>query len=382
MQAAPEKPAVVTPMSGMTLSMDTLRDWLDQGRPVTVLDVRPSDQHAEWAIPGSVHVEAYEALKANDPGALLEVRLPQDRPVVTVCGMGHTSAIAAQQLRDRGYEAFTLIGGMKAWSLAWNSADVHLNNDSVRVIQLRRTGKGCLSYLIGGQDRAAVIDASVAPEVYLDLASRAGWKITDLLDTHVHADHLSRSRQLSKLCGATLWLPEQRRVNYRFAPVRDGETIQVGAAQLAPLRTPGHTPESTCYLLDGKLLFTGDTLFLAGVGRPDLEATADGARLRAEHLHTSLRRILSLPPETLILPGHVSHPVPFDGVPLYARLAEVRERVQSLHLPVGDFMAWILGRIPPTPPNHHQIVQLNEQGLWPEGDLTDLEAGANRCAIA
>ena len=251
-------------MSGMTVSMDTLRDWLDQGRPVTVLDVRPSDQHAEWAIPGSVHVDAYEALKANDPDALIGVRLPQDRPVVTVCGMGRTSAIAAQQLRDRGYEAFTLIGGMKAWSLAWNSARLNLDSGLVRVIQLRRTGKGCLSYLVGSQDQAAVIDASVAPEVYVELAGRAGWRITDVLDTHVHADHLSRSRQLSELCGATLWLPEQRRVTYRFAPVRDGEIIQVGAAQLAPLHTPGHTPESTCYLLDGKVLFTGDTLFLAG----------------------------------------------------------------------------------------------------------------------
>jgi glyoxylase-like metal-dependent hydrolase (beta-lactamase superfamily II)/rhodanese-related sulfurtransferase len=372
----------VEPMNGMTIDMDTLRDWLDQGRPVTVLDVRPSDQHAEWAIPGSVHVDAYEALQANDPGALLGVRLPQDRPVVTVCGMGRTSAIAAQQLRDRGYEVFTLIGGMKAWSLAWNSARVNLDGGLVRVIQLRRTGKGCLSYLIGSQGQAAVIDASVAPEVYVELASGAGWKIADVLDTHVHADHLSRSRQLSKLCGATLWLPAQRRVNYRFAPVRDGETIQVGAAQLAPLHTPGHTPESTCYLLDGKLLFTGDTLFLAGVGRPDLEATAYGARLRAEMLYDSLQKILALSNETLVLPGHISHPAPFDGVPLYARLAEVRQQVQSLRLPVNDFVSWILGRIPPTPPNHHEIVQLNEQGLWPEGDPTDLEAGANRCAVS
>lgn len=101
-------------MTDMTVSMDTLRDWLDQGRPLTVLDVRPSEQYAEWAIPGSVHIDAYEALKVNDPGALLGLRLPQDRPVVTVCGMGRTSAIATQQLRDRGYEAFTLIGGMKA----------------------------------------------------------------------------------------------------------------------------------------------------------------------------------------------------------------------------------------------------------------------------
>jgi glyoxylase-like metal-dependent hydrolase (beta-lactamase superfamily II) len=271
---------------------------------------------------------------------------------------------------------------MKAWSLAWNSARLNLDSGLVRVIQLRRTGKGCLSYLVGSQDQAAVIDASVAPEVYVEFAGRAGWRITDVLDTHVHADHLSRSRQLSELYGATLWLPEQRGVTYRFAPVRDGEIIRVGAAQLAPLHTPGHTPESTCYLLDGKLLFAGDTLFLAGVGRPDLEATADSARLRAELLHASLQRILALPAETLILPGHVSHPTPFDGVPLYARLAEVRDQVQSLQLPRSDFVTWILSRIPPTPPNHQLIVQLNEQGHWPEGDPTDLEAGANRCVVS
>jgi len=257
-----------------------------------------------------------------------------------------------------------------------------LETDSVRVIQLRRTGKGCLSYVVGSRDRAAVIDASVAPEVYVDLTSRAGWQITDVLDTHVHADHLSRSHPLATLCGATLWLPEQRRVSYRSAHVRDGEIIQVGDARLTAIHTPGHTLESTCYLLNGKVLFTGDTLFLAGVGRPDLEATADGARLRAELLYASLQRILALPAETLILPGHVSQPVPFDGVPLYARLAEVRERVQSLQLSMSDFVTWILGRIPPTPPNHHQIVELNEQGLWPEGDPTDLEAGANRCAVS
>ncbi|MCI0422564.1 MAG: hypothetical protein L0312_25650, partial [Acidobacteria bacterium] len=74
-------------------------------------------------------------------------------------------------------------------------------------------------------------------------------------------------------------------------------------------------------------------------------------------------------------PGHVSHPAPFDGIPLYARLAEVRERVQSLQLPVSDFVTWILGRIPPTPPNHHQIVQLNEQGLWPDLAKGDIAKG-------
>ena len=125
-----------------TIEVETLREWLEQGRPVTVLDVRPAHERAEWAIPGSVHIDAYEALKANDPGALSGVELPGDAPVVTVCAAGKTSRTAAEQLRRRGVPAVSLRGGMKAWSLAWNSAEVALSNDNARVIQVRRTGKG------------------------------------------------------------------------------------------------------------------------------------------------------------------------------------------------------------------------------------------------
>src|SRR5689334_20223888 len=81
---------------------------------------------------------------------------PTDRPVVTVCAAGKTSQIAAEQLASRGLQVFSLEGGMKAWSLAWNTAEVPLPRSSVRVIQVRRTGKGCLSYLIGDGETATV----------------------------------------------------------------------------------------------------------------------------------------------------------------------------------------------------------------------------------
>src|SRR6266699_6763594 len=154
-----------------TIDVETLRRWLEEGRPVTVLDVRPAAERAEWAIPGSIHVNAYEALQAHDPAALADVDVPSDGPVVTVCAAGKTSMIAAEQLAARGVEALSLEGGMKAWSLAWNATEVPIPGRSVRVIQVRRTGKGCLSYLIGADEEAAVIDASIDPQVYLDLAA-------------------------------------------------------------------------------------------------------------------------------------------------------------------------------------------------------------------
>jgi rhodanese-related sulfurtransferase len=120
----------------------TLRDMLERGERVTVVDVRKGEDHADWSVPGSVHVDAYDALNAGDERAMEGLELPDGAPVVTVCGRGRSSAVAAEQLRRRGYEAFSLEGGMGAWILAWNTADVPLPEARAEVVQMRRTGKG------------------------------------------------------------------------------------------------------------------------------------------------------------------------------------------------------------------------------------------------
>ncbi len=363
-----------------TISVDDLRELLEKGDPVTLLDVRPVEEWDDWRIPGSMNIDAYAALQDNDPQALAGVDLPAERPVVTVCGAGVTSLTAARQLQERGYRAQSLAGGMKAWSLAWNSADVPLETEKTQVIQLRRTGKGCLSYLVGSRDEALVVDASLPSEVYMTLAQERGWHITKVIDTHIHADHLSRGRPLAGMTGATLYLPQNRRAS-DYAPLRDGETLQVGAATLQVLGTPGHTPESASYLLQEQALFTGDTLFLEGVGRPDLEAGADEAQERARTLYGSLQRLQELAGNVLVLPGHTSEPVAFDGAPIAATMKQIREQVARLHLTESAFVEWILANLPAPPPNHSRIVALNESGEWPDGDVTELEAGANRCAV-
>jgi len=364
-----------------TIDAETLRSWLEEGRQVIVLDVRSAADRASWAIPGSLHVDAYAELKAHNAHALDGVSLPADVPVVTVCNSGYTSQIASKQLKARGIEAHSLEGGMQAWSLSWNTAEVPLSGSSARVIQIRRVGKGCLSYLIGSQDKAMVIDAALRPEVYLDLAQSRGWSIVAVLDTHIHADHLSRSRVLAERSGATVYLPNQERVSYPFTALRDGSTIKVGAVALTAMQTPGHTLESMSYLLDRQALFTGDTLFLQGVGRPDLHASAEETQEHAHLLYQTLQHLLALPEDTLILPGHSNTPMPFDKIPLTASLSDLRNQVKLLQLSESEFVETLVARIPPVPPNHERIIELNQAGRLIENPI-ELEAGANHCAIS
>ena len=288
--------------------------------------------------------------------------------------------MATGMLRARGVEALTLEGDMRAWSLAWNTAQTTISG--CEVVQVRRTGKGCLSYIVESDREAVVIDASVDADVYSRLLRERGGRAVAVIDTHIHADHLSRSRQLAELKGVELGLPAQGRTRYGFRPLSGGDRITFGSAELEAIQTPGHTPESTSYLLDRTAVFTGDTLFLAGVGRPDLESVGgEESASRARLLHKSIAKLLELPATTLVLPGHVSEPVEFDGRLLATSVANIRDTLGLTRLKPTSFVEAVLARIPPRPPNHSKIVELNERGELPD-DPSELEAGANRCAIA
>jgi glyoxylase-like metal-dependent hydrolase (beta-lactamase superfamily II) len=368
------------------ISPEQLRDALEAGKPLTLLDVRPSAERADWAIPGSRHVDAYQSLWEGNRNVIRDAAadLPRDRPVVTVCARGRTSMLAADALQELGFTVYSLTGGMAAWSGAWNTADVQLPRGDATVVQVRRVGKGCLSYLVGSQRQAAVVDPSVDPAVYTSLAERRGWRIVAVLDTHVHADHVSRAYELAEAAGVPIYLPQQQRVTRPFTALKDGDTIAVGAVKIRTLRTPGHTQESTSYLVDDVAVCSGDTLFLTSVGRPDLAAAAaDEPRQRAIALYRSLReRLFTLPDDMVVLPGHSSAALPFDAVAHAAPLFRVRSDVTLASLGETDFVSAVMARIPPTPPNHLQIVRINEGREQLPADRVDLEAGGNRCAVS
>ncbi|WP_038029700.1 MBL fold metallo-hydrolase [Thermonema rossianum] len=167
------------------------------------------------------------------------------------------------------------------------------------------------AYYIQSGDEAVVIDPLREPDPYIQMAQKHGAKIKYVFETHFHADFVSGHLDLAKKTGATIVYGPTAQPNFEAYIAKDGEEFKVGKVTIKALHTPGHTMESTTYLLiddEGKevAIFTGDTLFIGDVGRPDLAVKTDLTKEDlAGHLYDSLRnKIMPLPDEMIVFPGH------------------------------------------------------------------------------
>lgn len=174
------------------------------------------------------------------------------------------------------------------------------SRDGFRFLQMHLGGDRNFCYLLGdaGSGRAAAVDPGFGPERLLDIANENGLTIRHILVTHGHADHIGGAGRLIELTGADLHAgPEDRVAD--AAPLSDGDRIALGRFEVQALRTPGHTAGHFCYLFEGNLV-TGDLLFCGKVG-----GTGDhfpGSSAEAEW--DSLQRLMQLPEETGVFPGH------------------------------------------------------------------------------
>ena len=168
---------------------------------------------------------------------------------------------------------------------------------------------GCSSYFIASRQsrQAAVVDPQLDIVPYLDLAAERGYTITHVIDTHLHADHVSGNRALAGATGARLYLEESADVVFPFTPLRDGEELFLGEHLcLRVLHTPGHRPESISLLVvnsdrspEPSMVLSGDTLFVGDVGRPDF-----GGEAGAQEEYDSVQRLLGLADYVEVFPAH------------------------------------------------------------------------------
>lgn len=225
------------------------------------------------------------------------------------------------------------------------------------------------SFLVGCDrtKQAVVIDPRRDASVHEAAARQLGVKIIAAIETHVHADFVSGARELAE-AGVRVYAGPGAELEYGHHAVRDGETLFIGDLTLTFLHTPGHTPEHISILAEApgqpSRLFTGDLLFVGGVGRPDLLGAAQTRRL-AHQLFDSLQRIMALDDRIEVHPGHGAGSLCGAGIGKEPSSTIARERNQNAMLQYHDrdaFVAAVLADIPDTPPYFARMKRVNTAG--------------------
>ncbi len=233
----------------------------------------------------------------------------------------------------------------------------------------------CASYLFGCTTHGAL--AVVDPHVdlvdgYLAAADAVGQPIVAVFETHVQADHVSGLPGLVAHTDATAYLPARAGVDFAHTPLADGEVVELGNTRVRALATPGHAPAHHAYVVSDLrrgsdepwLVFTGDSLLIGDVGRPDLHVAGDPEG-QARILHASLRRLLQLADGVVVLPSHYGGSVCGRGLSANPISSIGFERAHNPMLAYPDadaFAAALISDRPERPADQAQIVAANRRG--------------------
>jgi glyoxylase-like metal-dependent hydrolase (beta-lactamase superfamily II) len=290
-------------------------------------------------------------------------------------------------LAEEGVETRNLEGGTAAWAeLLIPKPLPHLPEGMVGW-QIHRPAKACLSYLIGVPGAQAVlVDPARFAQPYLDLAASAGMTITHIIDTHVHADHISGGPEMAEAIGAVYHLPLEDAggsVPFPNTPLVDGEELDLGGASIHTfaIKMPGHTPGTTCIHVPGHFILTGDTVFVRGVGRPDLTGKAE--ELAKELYHTVHNKLQPLDPSTMVLPAHwtLTDELGPDGL-VRTTLGKVFESTLLSEDDLVEFVQEIVTSLPSAPDTYDTIRLVNSGKKVSAEEIDFLEIGKNQCAAS
>ncbi len=375
------------------ITVDRLIEKSDAGEPFLLLDVRNDDEYEAWKVEGRrsiemLHIPYFDFVEDPD----LVARVPSDRrEVLVLCAKGGSSEFVAEMLREAGVNAMNVEGGMIAYGDYLQPVRVPLDADEAdrfEIWQLNRRGKGCLSYVIRCGAEAVVVDPSRNVREYDRFVERLGARIVRVFDTHAHADHLSGGPELARLSGVSYFVSagDGGALKHEVNPVRDGEEIRLGGGSGVVIRvmeTPGHTPGSTSFLIGRRHLLTGDTIFVSGIGRPDLGGyVAEWSRALYQTLH---ERIGVLPDEVVILPAHYSgvSEIRDDGV-VAGLLGEIRRAVPELQLRNEEEFVEAMKSAVSTPPEIYTRIIETNLGAWQVAaeEAAEWEFGKNQCAAS
>ncbi len=244
---------------------------------------------------------------------------------------------------------------------------------------------GCASYLVGDRDAAVavVVDPALAIEQYVEAAAEENVRIERVLETHTHADHVSGHGRFAVEHGLPVAIHSLAEAEYPCEALADGEIVRAGATEIRVLHTPGHRPEHCAFVVDDKLVLTGDSLFVGDAARPDL---AIAAREGAQDLFGSLERLAALGDDVEVYPGHVAGSLCGGNMSSERSSTIGHERETNDALSYRDVQEFVLVSASvstPRPPTTERVVALN-RGPWvtlpPEPEEAVRRRAMRRCS--
>ena len=377
-----------------TLSADRLAELIDDDAAFTLVDTRPEDSYEAWHISGALHFPFGPEEELDGRLEEFEDLVGDADRVITICAKAISSGNLATQLESAtdAYDVQIVDGGMKGWSGVYNHVEIDAGGNAPTIVQIQRRAKGCLGYVVGCEStgEAVVVDPTGDVDEFEIAAEEAGLSITGVIDTHVHADHISGGRDLADRLEVPYYLGEratERGVEVSFTPLERNEVLQVGEREVKAVVTPGHTSEMLTLLVDDAALLTADTLHTESVGRTELEFSEDEGERGARMLYESVHRTLLAEPEGItVLPGHVTvtadgefeHGTP--GEPIATTVRDARTGIDLLGLEEDAFVER-MADAGEKPANYEEIIDLN-RGVTesPPEERTELELGPNNCS--
>lgn len=370
-----------------TITPAQLFEEIAAGSVPEILDVRNADEFAASRVEGSRPVPTRNVPVWRVMEGLDEIAPTVPAGTVVVCGQGNGSELVAEELEAVGVRARSLVGGTDAWQRLLVPREIPGLGEGLRAWQLQRPAKACLSYVIGvpGQG-CVVVDPARVPETYLGLAEEHGMRIRHVVDTHVHADHVSGGPALAEQVGAEYHLPPEDAggvVPFPNRPLRDGDVLDLGGATVRTMtmHLPGHTPGTTALLVNDRLLLSGDTVFVRGLGRPDLTGQAE--QLARDLFRSVHERLEPLDPDTVVAPAHWStaEEIGPDGL-VTTTLREIFTSTLLSEAAIEAFVEEIVTSLPAAPETYDTIRKVNAGLQLPEDELDVLDVGRNQCAAS
>ena len=367
-----------------SVSVTEFKRMLDKNEVQFLFDLRNEQDFEAWRIEGHTPIETLnipQVMFVGEEEKYLD-RFPKDRLIVIICPHGDAAKYSAEQLQENGFDAVAVEGGLDSWSEFYEDDIV---NDTPAIYQIFRAARGCISYLVVSGKEAVAIDVTRHFEHVLALSEKLGVKIKYILDTHLHADHISGGSELAEKTGASYYIHpgDMGGATIGFKPLTDGQQIKFGTNSIEAIHTPGHTPGSTSFYLDKRFLFTGDILMKHSIGRPDLGGKAEEW---AVQLHDTLFDTLAgLSDDTVVLPSHATSLSEQDRRnTIKTTMGEARREKDLYQIrDIKPFISFIKSSLPANPERYQEIRKVNLGLNKPdEATLKELEIGKNLCGMA